>query len=60
MDPRLERLRRVGRCVRVRSVGVAWIGGTFKQELYAHANKNGWRVISMKKDWKTIFPLETK
>jgi len=24
------------------------------------AKKNGWTVISMKNDWKTIFPFESK
>ena len=31
--------------------------GTFTQALYDEAKKNGWTVISMKKDWKTIFPF---
>jgi phosphoglycolate phosphatase-like HAD superfamily hydrolase len=30
--------------------------GTFTQELYDEAKKDGWVVISMKNDWKTIFP----
>jgi phosphoglycolate phosphatase-like HAD superfamily hydrolase len=34
--------------------------GTFSDALMAEANKNGWIVISMKNDWKTIFPPETK
>ena len=34
--------------------------GTFTQALYDEAKKNGWIVISMKNDWKTIFPFETK
>jgi len=34
--------------------------GTFTQALYDEAKKNGWIVISMKKDWKVIFPFETK
>lgn len=34
--------------------------GTFTQALYDEATKNGWTVISMKKDWKVIFPFETK
>jgi hypothetical protein len=34
--------------------------GTFTQALYDEAQKNGWTVISMKKDWKTIFPFESK
>ena len=29
--------------------------GTFTQALYDEAKKNGWTVISMKKDWKKIF-----
>jgi phosphoglycolate phosphatase-like HAD superfamily hydrolase len=32
--------------------------GTFTQELYDEAKKNGWVVISMKNDWRTIFPAE--
>jgi len=34
--------------------------GTFTQALYDEAKKNGWTVISMKNDWKTIFPFESK
>jgi phosphoserine phosphatase len=34
--------------------------GTFTQALFDEANKNGWTVISMKKDWKVIFPFETQ
>ena len=30
--------------------------GTFSQDLYDLAKKRGWIVISMKNDWKTIFP----
>jgi phosphoglycolate phosphatase-like HAD superfamily hydrolase len=30
--------------------------GTFPQSLMDEANKKGWVVISMKNDWKTIFP----
>jgi len=26
----------------------------------AEAKKNNWTVISMKKDWKAIFPFESK
>ena len=29
--------------------------GTFTQELYDEAKRNGWIVISMKNDWKRIF-----
>jgi phosphoglycolate phosphatase-like HAD superfamily hydrolase len=32
--------------------------GTFTQALYDEAKKNGWVVISMKNDWKRIFPFE--
>jgi len=34
--------------------------GMFTQALYDEAKKNGWTVISMKSDWKVIFPFETK
>ena len=34
--------------------------GTFTQELYDEAKAKGWFVISMKKDWKIIFPFESK
>ena len=34
--------------------------GTFSQALYDEAKKNGWTVISMKNDWKVIFPFESK
>jgi hypothetical protein len=29
--------------------------GTFTQALYDEAQKDGWLVVSMKKDWKRIF-----
>jgi phosphoglycolate phosphatase-like HAD superfamily hydrolase len=32
--------------------------GAFTQALYDEAKKNGWFVISMKNDWKVIFPFE--
>jgi phosphoglycolate phosphatase-like HAD superfamily hydrolase len=32
--------------------------GTFSEALMAKANKSGWIVISMKDDWKHIFPFE--
>ncbi len=32
--------------------------GTFTQALYDEAKKDGWNVISMKHDWKTIFAFE--
>ena len=34
--------------------------GTFTQELYDEAKKQGWTVISMKNDWKQIFAFESK
>jgi phosphoglycolate phosphatase-like HAD superfamily hydrolase len=33
--------------------------GTFTQELYDQAQKDGWTVISMKNDWKRIFAFES-
>src|SRR6266568_1743034 len=32
--------------------------GTFTQELYEEAKKQGWIVISMRKDWKRIFAFD--
>jgi hypothetical protein len=32
--------------------------GTFTQKLFDEAKRNGWTVISMKNDWKVIFPWE--
>ena len=32
--------------------------GTFPQDLYDAAQKNGWVVISMKNDWKQIFAFD--
>ncbi len=32
--------------------------GTFTQSLYDEAKDRGWTVISMKKDWKRVFPSE--
>jgi phosphoglycolate phosphatase-like HAD superfamily hydrolase len=34
--------------------------GTFSDALVAEAKKSGWVVISMKNDWKVIFPFERK
>jgi phosphoglycolate phosphatase-like HAD superfamily hydrolase len=34
--------------------------GTFSKALMAEAKKKGWNIISMKKDWKVIFPFEKK
>ena len=33
--------------------------GTFSQDLYDEAKKDGWTVISMKNDWKRIFGFES-
>ena len=32
--------------------------GTFPQALYDEAQKGGWTVVSMKKDWKRVFAFE--
>ena len=32
--------------------------GNFSQALFDEANKNGWVVISMQKDWKRIYPSD--
>jgi phosphoglycolate phosphatase-like HAD superfamily hydrolase len=32
--------------------------GTFTQALYDEAKKDGWTIISMKNDWKRIFPFD--
>ncbi len=32
--------------------------GTFTPALYDEAKKDGWTVISMKNDWKRVFPFE--
>ncbi len=32
--------------------------GTFTQNLYDEAAKQGWLVISMKNDWKRMFAFE--
>ena len=34
--------------------------GTFTQALYDEAKKQGWTVISMKNDWKIVFPFEKR
>jgi phosphoglycolate phosphatase-like HAD superfamily hydrolase len=34
--------------------------GTFSDALMAEATNNAWSVISMKNDWKVIFPFESK
>ena len=32
--------------------------GAFTQALYEQAKKDGWTVVSMKNDWKQVFPFE--
>jgi hypothetical protein len=32
--------------------------GTFSEELYDEATKKGWVVISMKNDWRRMFPSD--
>jgi len=32
--------------------------GAFTQALYEQAKKDGWAVVSMKNDWKQVFPFE--
>jgi hypothetical protein len=32
--------------------------GILSQEMYDMAKKQGWAIISMKNDWKRIFPFE--
>jgi len=32
--------------------------GTFSQKLYDEANRKGWTVIRMKRDWKRVFAFE--
>jgi phosphoglycolate phosphatase-like HAD superfamily hydrolase len=32
--------------------------GTFTQELYDEAKKQGWAIVSMKNDWKRVFAFE--
>jgi hypothetical protein len=34
--------------------------GTFSQDLYDEAQRDGWVVISMKDDWNRIFAFEAK
>ena len=31
--------------------------GTLSQEMYDMAKKQGWAIISMKNDWKRVFPF---
>jgi hypothetical protein len=32
--------------------------GAFTQALYAEAKNRGWHIISMRNDWKRIFPFD--
>jgi hypothetical protein len=32
--------------------------GTFSESLFSEADRNHWNIISMKDDWKVIFPFE--
>lgn len=57
---RLMMLVRHDDAVREWSYGAESKIGTFSDELMAEAKKNGWVVISMKKDWKVIFPFDKK
>jgi phosphoglycolate phosphatase-like HAD superfamily hydrolase len=34
--------------------------GAFTQAVYDEAQKSGWTIVSMKNDWKTVFPPEKK
>jgi hypothetical protein len=34
--------------------------GTFSEALMSEAKTSGWTVVSMKKDWKTVFPVGKK
>ena len=44
--------------VREYAYGVDSKVGTFSTALMDEANQRGWTVISMKNDWKTIFPYQ--
>jgi phosphoglycolate phosphatase-like HAD superfamily hydrolase len=46
--------------VREFAYGVESKIGTFSDALMAEAKKNDWAVISMKNDWKVIFPFESR
>jgi hypothetical protein len=34
--------------------------GAFTQALYDEATKHGWVIVSIKKDWKTVFAFDAK
>jgi len=43
-----------------RGLPVVKSGGAFTPELEEHAKKDGWTVVSMKSDWKTVHPHGTQ
>jgi hypothetical protein len=59
-DARLMMLVHHDDAVREFAYGAESKIGTFSDALMAEAKKNGWTVISMKDDWKVIFPFENK
>jgi hypothetical protein len=34
--------------------------GTFSDALISEATKHGWQIVSMKKDWKRVFPFDNE
>jgi hypothetical protein len=65
VDARLEGFRRARRRLHFRGACVLRLCqdskvGASTQALYDEAKKNVWIVISMKNDWKVIFPFENK
>ena len=59
-DTRLMMLVHHDDAVREFAYGAESKIGTFSDALMAEAKKNAWTVISMKNDWKVIFPFENK
>ncbi len=59
-DARLMMLVHHDDAVREFAYGAESKIGTFSDALMAEAKKNAWTVISMKNDWKVIFPFESK
>jgi hypothetical protein len=59
-DARLMMLVHHDDAVREFAYGAESKIGTFSDALMAEAKKNDWAVISMKNDWKVIFPFESK
>jgi phosphoserine phosphatase len=43
-----------------RGLPVAKTGGAFTPALEEHARKDGWTVVSMKSDWKVVYPASTR